>query len=93
MEVIKSTLDGSRPIDKDAVYLIDFSKMEKIEDLILVLAAIGFSFSPQHPQFPNIVHLLNLDNPIKIGNPQQVKEAQEKKINLPKLKMVKKDGK
>ena len=92
METIKGTLDGTPGIQQDAVYLVDFSKMQRVEDLITILAAIGFSFSPQHPQFENIKHLLALDKPISIGNPNAVKEAQEKKIQLPKLKMVKKDG-
>lgn len=74
-------------IDKDAVYLIDWSKMEKIEDLILILASIGFSFSPMHPQFPAIKHLLALDQPIKVGQ-----KPEEKKLQLPKLKVVKPNG-
>lgn len=74
-------------IDKDAVYLVDFSKMTSIEDLIKVLAAIGFSFSPYHPHFDMIKHLLALEQPIKVGQ-----KPEEKKLELPKLKMVKKDG-
>ena len=76
-------------IDTDAVYLVDFSKMKSIEDLITILASIGFSFSPMHPQFENIKEFLALDKPIKIGNPQTVKEAQGAPIKLPKLKAVK----
>ena len=89
METIKSTLDGTPVIDKDSVYLIDWSKLQKVEDLITILAAVGFSFSPMHPQFKNIEHLLDLGRPIKIGNPQQVGQAQEKKLQLPKLKSIK----
>lgn len=92
METIKATLDGTPVIKQDAVYLVDFSKMQRVEDLITILAAIGFSFSPQHPQFQNIQHLLDLSKPIQIGNPQQVGQAQERKIDLPKLKVIKKDG-
>lgn len=92
MDTIKATLDGTPVIQQDAVYLVDFSKMQRVEDLIVILAAIGFSFSPQHPQFGNIQHLLDLSKPIQIGNPQQVGQAQEKKIDLPKLKVIKKDG-
>lgn len=89
----KITLAGTQTqIQQDAVYLVDWSKLKSIEELIMLLASIGFSFSPQHPQFANIQHLLALDNPIKIGNPNSVREAQEKQIQLPKLKMVKKDG-
>ena len=76
-------------IDKNAVYLVDFSKMTSLEDLITVLASIGFSFSPMHPQFDNIKHLLALDKPIKIGNTQSIQEAQAKEIQLPKLKTLK----
>lgn len=89
METIKSTLDGKVAVDKDSVYLIDWSKLQKVEDLITILAAVGFSFSPMHPQFGNIVHLLDLGRPIKIGQPQMPEET---KIQLPKLKVVKKDG-
>ena len=92
MDTIKATLDGTPVIQQDAVYLVDFSKMQRVEDLIIVLQAVGFSFSPQHPQFNNIQHLLDLDKPIQIGNPNAVKEAQEKKLELPKLKVIKKDG-
>jgi hypothetical protein len=89
MDTIKATLDGKPAVDNDSVYLVDFSKMQRVEDLITVLAAVGFSFSPMHPQFQNIVHLLDLNRPIKIGQPQQ---TPAKEIKLPKLKAVKKDG-
>jgi hypothetical protein len=91
MEVVKANLDGttSQPqVDPNAVYLVDFSKMQRIEDLISVLAAVGFSFSPQHPQFVNIQHLLDLSRPIQINNPQQTSAAQEREIKLPKLKKL-----
>jgi hypothetical protein len=89
MEAIKANLDGTPVIDNDSVYLVDFSKMQSIQELVLLLAAVGFSFSPLHPQFENIKHLLNLDNPIKIGNPQSVAKEQSKELKLPKLKSLK----
>jgi len=79
-------------IDKDSVYLVDFSKMTSLEDLITVLASIGFSFSPMHPGFQNIKHLLALDKPIQIGNTKSVQEAQSQKLELPKLKTIKPNG-
>lgn len=89
MDTIKANLDGTTAIQQDAVYLVDFSRMQRVEDLVTILAAVGFSFSPGHPQFQNIQHLLDLSRPIQIGNPQQVGQAQEKQIQLPKLKSVK----
>ena len=88
METIKSTLDGTPPIDNDAVYLVDWSKLQSIDELILLLASIGFSFSPHHPQFNTIKHLLALNQPIRIGQPKQ---PEEKELKLPKLKVIK-DG-
>ena len=88
MDTIKATLDGTPAIQQDAVYLVDFSRMQRVEDLIIILQAVGFSFSPSHPQFTNIQHLLDLSRPIQIGNPQQVKQEQAKEIKLPKLKKI-----
>jgi hypothetical protein len=89
MDTIKANLDGTPAIQQDAVYLVDWSRLKSIEELIMLLASIGFSFSPQHPQFQNIQHLLDLSRPIQIGNPQQVGQAQEKNLQLPKLKSIK----
>ena len=85
METIKGNLDGSRRVDDNSVYLIDFSKITSVNDLVLILASIGFSFSPHHPQFQNLLPFLNLDNPIPVNRPQQ---AEAKEVNLPKLKKV-----
>jgi len=89
MDTIKANLDGTPAIQQDAVYLVDFSKMQRVEDLITILQAVGFSFSPSHPQFRHIEHLLDLGRPIQIGNPQVIKEAQGAEIKLPKLKPIK----
>jgi hypothetical protein len=86
METIKGNLDGSRRVDDNAVYLIDFTKITSVNDLVLILASIGFSFSPHHPQFQNLLPFLNLDNPIPVNRGPQV-EAKE--VKLPKLKTLK----
>ena len=85
METIKGNLDGSRRVDENSVYLIDFSKITSVNDLVLILASIGFSFSPHHPQFDKLLPFLNLDNPIPVNRPQQ---AEAKEVKLPKLKKV-----
>lgn len=75
-------------INKDALFLVDFTKMNGVEDLVLVFASMGLSFSGHHPQFETIKHLLDLNNPIVPNNPipQQPKEM---KMELPKLKSIK----
>lgn len=81
----KATLDfGSKPIDNDALYLVDFSKMTSVNDLVMILAAMHISFQPSHPQFDLVKQFLNLDNPIKLNQPTQQKE-----MVLPKLKTIK----
>ena len=80
---IKATLDGTPNINKDALYFIDFSKLNRMEDLILILASIGFSFSPSHPHWNILQQFVNLENPILPGQQSVVNE-----IKLPKLKKV-----
>jgi hypothetical protein len=86
-QTIKANLDGTPVIDDTALYYIDFSKLQRIEDLILILAAIGFTFSPRHPHFELLKPFVNLGQPI-YPNQQPVKND----IKLPKLKKVEKDG-
>lgn len=64
--------DGSQKtepaINPAGYYFIDWKKLNKVEDLILILAAVGFNFSPSHPHFENLKPLLDLDSP-QILNP------------------------
>lgn len=91
METVKGNLDGfaeTPSFDKNALYLVDFSKIESVNDLVLIFAAMGISFSPTHPHFDSVSQFLNADNPIPInqlGQPQQPKQVEMK---LPKLKKI-----
>ena len=88
MKVEKATLDfGTTPsVDPNSVYLIDFTKITSVNDLVLILASVGFSFSPRHPQFENIKQFLALDNPIPLQQPAPQPDAKE--IKLPILKKI-----
>jgi hypothetical protein len=89
MKVEKATLDfGVSPeqkLDENAVYLIDFTKIDSVESLILILASVGFSFSPRHPHFEQIKRFLALDNPIQMNQPIVPKQEE---VKLPKLKKL-----
>ena len=85
---LKSGLDGNPQIYENALYYIDFSKLQRIEDLILILAAIGFTFSPKHPHFELLKPFMNLGAPIFPNGNQPVKHD----ISLPTLKKVNKNG-
>jgi hypothetical protein len=86
METIKANIDGTPVIDQNSVYLIDFSKITSVNDLILILASVGFSFSPHHPHFKTLQPFLNFDNPIPVNRGQQ---PEAKSVELPKLKSLK----
>ena len=90
MKAEKATLDfGVKPtqqVDENAVYLIDFTKITSVNDLVLILASVGFSFSPRHPHFNNIKPFLALDNPIPTNQPILPKKEE---LTLPKLKSLK----
>lgn len=86
MSETTTTLAGTE-VNKDALYLVDFTKMSGVEDLVLIFASMGLSFSGHHPQFENIKHLLDLSNPVvpNGGIPPQPKAEGTK---LPKLKQL-----
>jgi hypothetical protein len=63
---VKSTLTGDKEIDPKKAYIVDFSKLQKPEDLVLVLSGLGITFPGDHPIVPHIKQFLNLDNPIDI---------------------------
>ena len=73
-----STLDGTpKDIDPTKAYVVDFSKLERPEDLVLILSGLGITFPGNHPIVPHIKQFLNLDNPIDIPQQQpQPKKAE-----------------
>lgn len=79
------TLDGVAKVDPTAVYLVDWTKVERPEDLILIFASMGISFSGQHPMIEAVSKFLDLSKPIY---PQQAQQPQPKDIKLPKLKTL-----
>lgn len=83
-EQTTTTLAGTE-VNKDALYLVDFSKMNGVEDLVLLFACLGLSFSGHHPHFETIKHLLDLSNPIQPNQPTPPQPKAED-LKLPKLK-------
>jgi hypothetical protein len=64
---LRPTLNGeSNKIDETKAYMVDFSKLQKPEDLVLVLSGLGITFPGDHPIVPHIKQFLNLENPIDI---------------------------
>lgn len=81
---IKADLDGNqeRKIQK-GYYPVDFTKMSSVNDLVIILAAMGFTFHTSHPHFDMVKAFLDLDNPIKT----------EQETDKPEIKPFKKPEK
>jgi hypothetical protein len=86
-QATKITLEGTEVVDKDALYLVDFSKMNGVEDLVLLFACLGLSFSGHHPHFEKIKSFLDLSNPIQPNTPTPPQPKAED-LKLPKLKSL-----
>ena len=81
------SLAGTETIDKNSAYLVDFGKLNSVNDLVLILSAIGFTFRGDHPFIETIKPFLNLENPIPLPPVPQSKQ-QPAELKLPKLKTL-----
>lgn len=85
MEKTKITLQDNTPVDNSALYFIDWEKVQSVNELILIIASLGMSFSPLHPAWEQLKHLVDLKNPV---HPGQTQPQQPKELKLPKLKTL-----
>jgi len=77
---LQSTLDGtSTELKPNHLYPIDFSKLNSVNDLILILASMGIGFPSDHPHIDKLKPFLNLDNAIPL-------QPNGEGIKLPELK-------
>jgi hypothetical protein len=72
---LKGSLDGtSKPkqkLDPKMGYMADFSKLTSVNDLIVVLSAMGISFPGDHPLIEHLIPFLNLENPFPLEEPKK----------------------
>lgn len=71
-------------VDENAVYMVDWSKMTSVNDMILILASMAIGFPGNHPNIEQLKPFLNLQHPIK-----QQGQPENKSVALPKLKKLK----
>jgi hypothetical protein len=89
MVEIKSTLNGEvGKIDPNKAYMVDFSKLQSVNDLVVILSGLGITFPGNHPIIPHIKQFLNTENPIdntfNVVNPTPTKEKKAEFIPLKK---------
>ena len=81
----KITLAGTELlVDETSIYMVDWSKMTSVNDMILILASMAIGFPGNHPNIQALKPFLNLQNPIK-----QQSQLDAKSVELPKLKSIK----
>jgi hypothetical protein len=74
-------------INKDALYFVNWEALRGVEDLVLIFASMGLSFSGHHPHFETIKHLLDLNSPVQTNQPVPPQPKAED-LKLPKLKQL-----
>ena len=76
MVELTSTLSGEvGKIEENKAYVVDFSKLQSVNDLMLVLSGLGITYPGNHPLIEHLKPFLNLDNPIDIPQAQQRQSA------------------
>lgn len=80
---LAETMVKQTEVNPDSIYMVDWTKMSSVNDMVLILASMAIAFPGNHPNIELLKPFLNLENPINKEEPQS------KTINLPKLKTVK----
>jgi hypothetical protein len=65
-EPSSGSLDFQLNKDEEIFYFIDFSKLGNVNDLVKVLASMGFGISDKNPHYEEIKQFLDLDRPVKL---------------------------
>ena len=74
---LKASLDGKSNhtnLNPDMGYMVDFSKLTSVNDLMVVISAMGVSFPGDHPLIEHLKPFLNLEHPFPIRGEQLKKE-------------------
>lgn len=82
---VKSTLNGvSGTIDENKAYMVDFSRLQSVNDLMIVLSGLGITYPGNHPLIEHLKPFLNLENPLDLpgGQPKQ-NNPQQKAASIP----------
>lgn len=62
---LQSTLEAPKvELKPNHLYMVDFSKMNSVNDLIIILASLGIAFPSDHPNIEKIRPFLKTDSPI-----------------------------
>jgi len=84
---VKSTLNGvNGKIDETKAYMVDFSKLQSVNDLMIVLSGLGITYPGNHPLIEHLKPFLNLENPLDLSGGQPKQSNPKQKANFIPLK-------
>lgn len=85
MVELVSTLNGGtqKEVKEGYMYMIDFSTLTSVNDLILILASMGIVFPTDHPNIGQLGKFLNVDNPIPMEQPKRAPFVPLDKLDTP----------
>ena len=67
MEETTFSLEGTKTeVDPNSIYMVDFSRMQSVNDMVLILASMAIGFPGNHPNIEKLKPFLNLANPFPI---------------------------
>lgn len=64
---IDGTLNPGPKPELDKAYMIDWTKLTSVNDLILILQMLGIAFPGNHPGIIQIKQFLDFENPIPLN--------------------------
>ena len=72
---------GTLPIDTNSAYLVDFTKLNSVNDLIIILSGLGMAFPGNHPMITQLKPFLNLESPLPLQGIQEKTKSQRPEEN------------
>ena len=81
---VKSTLNGSiGEINPNKAYMVDFSRLQSVNDLMIVLSGLGITYPGNHPLIEHLKPFLNLENPLDMNTQQPQPKKEQKAAFIP----------
>jgi hypothetical protein len=59
------SLDFTTKKEEEFFYFVEWAKVKNVEQMVLILQAMGFGISSKHVHFESIKEFLNLDYPVR----------------------------
>jgi hypothetical protein len=63
---IEGTFNPGQTPQSDKAYMIDWTKLTSVNDLVLILQMLGIAFPGNHPGISEIKQFLDFNNPIPL---------------------------